>query len=199
MKQAYFALGDTAKGVDILQQGFSKFPESQDIVVELINYYLTTGKADEALNYIKIAQQKDPENISLVFAEATLYDKKGEYDKAVEIYDKSIAMDPNYFNGYYNKAVLYYNRGQQYYKEADNAPLNEYKKIQELGDAQFVLAVAPMEKCMQLLEANPNPTAEDAETLRIVYETLKSVYVRIKKNDPTVDSKIQEINAKLGK
>lgn len=198
LKQAYFEKGDTAAGLDYLQKGFELYPESQDIVIELINYYLVAGKSEEALNYIKIAQSKDPQNISLVFAEGTLYDKKGELAKAVEIYDKTIAMDPTFFNGYYNKAVLYYNRGQQLYKEADDAPNSEYKKLQAQGDEQFKFAREPMEKCMEILESKANPSAEDKETLSIVYETLKAIYYRLIKDDPSMQAKFNEIKAKLG-
>ena len=41
-------------------------PDNTDIVAELINYYLLGGKAEEALNYIRIGQEKDPKNVSLL-------------------------------------------------------------------------------------------------------------------------------------
>lgn len=197
-KQNYFELGDTTKGVEILKEGFTKYPESQEIVVELINYFLIANKSEEALNYIKIAQEKDPKNISLVFAEGTLYDKQGEFTKAIEIYKKAIAMDPGFFNGYFNLGVLHYNRGQQLYKEADVASAADYKKLQEQGDEQFKLVVEPMEKCYQILEGMENLSTEDKETLSIVYETLKSVYYRLQKFDPSYGEKVKEMKTKLG-
>jgi tetratricopeptide (TPR) repeat protein len=198
LKEDYLALGDTAKGIEVLKEGFNKYPESLEIVVELINYYLAANKSEEALNYLKIAQGKDPNNMSLIFAEGTLYDKKGDFDKAVEIYKKTTTIDPNYFNGYYNLGVLYYNRGQLYYKEADNASPSEYKKLQDLGDEQYKFVVEPMEKCMKILEAKTNLTSEDKETLTVVYETLKSSYYRLQRFDPAYAEKVKEMKAKLG-
>lgn len=193
LKKNYFAKGDTVKGEAILLKGFEKYPESQEIVVELINHYMSINKSDKALEYIQIAQKKDPTNISLVFAEGTLYDKKGELVKAEETYKRSIAMDPNYFNGYYNIAVMYINSGQELYKKADAATGNDYKAFQEKGDVQFAKAREPLEKCVQLLEAQGTSiSADDKETLKIVYETLKQVYLRTKMND-----KYEEIKVKI--
>ncbi|MBN2485744.1 MAG: tetratricopeptide repeat protein [Bacteroidales bacterium] len=196
--QAYVQKGDTLKGLEYLQNGFTKNPESQEIVVELINYYLLAGKSGEALEYIKIAQEKDPGNVSLIFAEATLYDKNGEFEKAIEIYKKTTALQPDFFNGYYNLGVLYYNRGQQLYKDADAASLSEFKNLQDKGDEQFKLVIEPMESCMKILEEKTNISADDKETLSIVYETLKSVYYRLQKYDPAYAGKVQEMKDKLG-
>jgi len=196
LKQQYFIKEDTNKGIEILKKGFDKFPESQEIVVELINHYMSIEKSDEALNYIKIAQQKDPTNISLIFAEGTLYDKKGEVDKAEEIYKKTIEMDPNYFNGYYNLSVMYINTGQELFKKADASKSNDdYKKYKEEGDIQFGKAREPMEHCVQLLEAQGSSiSAEDKTTLKLVYQTLNSIYTRLSMFD-----KANEMKEKLSK
>jgi len=169
LKNKYLIKGDTAKGIEILGEGFDKYPENQDIVVELINYYLLNDKGDEALNYINIALEKDPENVSLIFAEAVLYDKQGEYDKAVATYEKTIEIDPEYYNGYYNLGVVHYNQAQKLYDEANSAPDTEYKAILEKGDEILKKAIPMMKKCNEL-----NP--EDTSSL----ETLKSIYYRLK-------------------
>ncbi len=182
LKNKYFAVGDTTKGLDVLVEGFEKHPENQDIVIELINYYLLSGKADEALNYIRIAQEKDPENVSLIFAEATLYDKQKEFDKAETTYKKTFEIDPTYYNGYYNLGVLYYNKAQSFYEESNSAPDSEYKSIIAKGDEELKKAIPMMEKCYEL---NPDDN--------MPLETLKSIYYRLK-----MDAEYQEVKAKLG-
>jgi tetratricopeptide (TPR) repeat protein len=168
----YLAKSDTTKGVNFLTEGFDKYPDNQEIVVELINYYLLAGKGDQALEYIKIAQGKDPNNVSLIFAEATLYDKQGKLKLAIEKYLKCIEIDPTYFNAYYNLGVAYYNHAQKLYDDANNAPNNEYKAIVEKGDNELKNAIPMMKKCYEL-------RPEDRTSL----ETLKSIYYRLKMMD----------------
>ena len=45
----YFNLGDKAKGVETLETGFVKFPQSQSILIGLINYYLESGENTDRL------------------------------------------------------------------------------------------------------------------------------------------------------
>ena len=45
----YTKLGDKEKGRDILEQGFTKFPQSQSILIGLINYYIESGENTDRL------------------------------------------------------------------------------------------------------------------------------------------------------
>ena len=52
-----------------------------------------------------------------LFAEAynnrgDAYYSKGQYDRAIEDYNKAIALDPNYADAYYNRGVAYAKKGQ---------------------------------------------------------------------------------------
>lgn len=189
LKNKYFELADTAKGLEVLKDGFEKHPESSDIVIELINYYLLNDQAEEALNYIKIAQEKDPTNISLIFAEATLYDKSGEFDKAIEIYKQAIAKDPTFFNGYFNLGVVYYNQAQKLYESAVDIPTKEvarYDAQMKQADEILLKAVEPMEKCREL---KPEDTS--------VLDVLKTIYYRLRNSDPVYLEKYKDVKAAL--
>ena len=90
------------------------------MLVELINYYLTAGESEEALQYLNMAKEGDPGNKSYHFAEGTLYDKMGNEEKAVAAYEEAIEIDPTYFDAYYNLGVMYYNKAVEYFTEANN-------------------------------------------------------------------------------
>lgn len=199
IKNNYFALGDTTKGVEVLKEGFNKYPESQDLLIEFINYYLVTGRSQEALEYIKKAQIKDPENKSLIFAEAHMYDKNGEPEKAAETYKKVIVMDPEFFDAYFNLGVVYYYYGQDLLTEASDPKLSqeEYETKLKAGNTQLKNAIEPLEKCVSMLEAKKDKSEEDESTLKSVYETLRSIYYRFKKDDPAMEEKFNETDAKL--
>lgn len=170
LKNKYWEEADTAKGVDILKDGFEKYPGNSEIVIQLINYYLTNNQASEALEYLKIAQEKDPINISLIFAEGTLYDKQGEVEKTIATYKRCTELDPKFYDGYFNIGVVYYNYAQKLYDEANDIKNNtEYNAHVKLGDETLAKTIEPMKKCLEL-----NPGDKD------VIDVLKSVYYRLK-------------------
>lgn len=182
LKQKYFEIGDTAKGIEILGDGFAKHPDNQGIVIELINYYLINNRAEEALEYLRIAQEDDPTNLSFIFAEATLYDKMGDTDEALATYQRCLEIDPNYFNAYYNIGVMYYNKAVEMYKAADEIKTpDEYGKAQEEADVVLKEALPYMEKANEI-------DPEEPSTL----ETLKTLYYRM-----GMTEKYEELKAKL--
>lgn len=182
LKQKYFAIGDTAKGVATLEEGFTKYPDNQAVLIELINYYLMNNRGEEALEYLKIAQEDDPTNLSFIFAEATLHDKMGDTEKALETYQRCIDIEPDYFNAYYNIGVMYYNKAVEMYKEADKIGTpKEYGEAQDAADEVLKEALPYMEKANEI-------DPEEVSTL----ETLKTLYYRMGMND-----KYEEVKTKL--
>lgn len=182
LKAKYFEKGDSAAGVAALEEGWQKFPDNQAVLIELINYYLLSGREDEALEYLKIAQEEDPENLSFIFAEGTLYDKTGDIEKAREAYERCLEIDPDYFNAYYNLGVMYYNEAVEMYQKAEkiNTP-KEYGEAVDAADAVLAKSLPYMEKASEI-------QPDDKGTL----ETLKTLYYRLKMTE-----KYEEVKAKL--
>jgi tetratricopeptide (TPR) repeat protein len=173
LEQGYLATGDTAKGITILQEGFKRFPDSQPVQIELINYFLNKGEAEKALNYLKVAQQNDPKNMSFIFAEGTLYDKMGETEKAVETYKRCIEIDPNYYDAYYNIGVVYYNKAVKLYEEANSiTDQKQYEAAKEVADGELAKSVPYMEKAHEI-----NPAEQTT------MQTLKTLYYRLQMTD----------------
>lgn len=173
LSSSYNAIGDSASGVEALKTGFMKFPENQNILIELINYYLLKGLADEALEYIAIAKEDDPENISFYFAEGTLYDKLERFDDAKRSYEYCLELDENYFNAHYNLGVLFYNKAVKLYEEANLInDIQEYEEAKAVADAEVANALPYIERAHEI-----NP--DDIETLK----TLKTLYYRLQMDD----------------
>jgi len=173
LKQAYFETGDTAKGVEIMNKGFNRYPENSAIMIEMINYYLITDQAPEALELLKLAQQREPDNVSYVFAEATLYDRIGEVDLAVDTYKKCLEMDPDLYDAAYNLGVLYYNEAVRLYEEASNTTDNAAaQQLNDDGNDLLRLAIPFMRRASEI-----DPT--DVYSL----ESLQRIYYRLQMNE----------------
>jgi tetratricopeptide (TPR) repeat protein len=171
-KQSLFAIGDTAKGVEVIREGFTKNPEEQAIMIELINYYIDSDQVEDALAMINKAKEGDPENMSYFFTEGTLYDKLGRFEDAEKAYLSCIQKNPDYFDANYNLGVLYYNRAVKIYENASKiVDNNEFAKVQKQGDDVLRQVIPYMEKASRV---NPNPSEKSA------LETLKTIYYRLK-------------------
>ena len=185
LNNCYNAVGDTASGLEVLKDGFKKFPDNQNILIELINYYLMRGIADEALDYLAIAKEEDPENISFYFAEGTLFDKLNRFEDAKRSYEYCLELDSNYFNAYYNLGVLYYNNAVKMYEEANKLnEIDEYEQAKAFADDEVAKALPYIEKAHEI-------DPDDIETMK----TLKTLYYRMKLDDK-YDKIIKELEAR---
>jgi len=68
------------------------------------------GKSDLNVKYYKIAAEKDPNNKDLFLNLADAAYNKGEYDKAIELYDKKLAIEPKSPKATQFKAYSYYKK-----------------------------------------------------------------------------------------
>jgi tetratricopeptide (TPR) repeat protein len=190
LSNAYTAKGDTIGGVDALKQGIEMWPEDNNmLMVELINYYLTADKTDEAMAYLEKAIEKDPENFSYYFAIGTLYEKKENYDKAIDYYQQTLDIKPDYFDAQYNMGAVYYNKAVSHYATANDIPPSDQKGYEaEIAKAkeQLQLSLPFLEKAYELKD-------DDISTL----QSLKEIYVRLQMYDKSKEMKarIDELSA----
>ncbi|MCK4701588.1 MAG: tetratricopeptide repeat protein, partial [Bacteroidales bacterium] len=169
LKNCYLENEDSTNAAKILQDAFEAFPGNESVLVHLVNYYLTSGRNEQALEYLTIAKEKDPDNATYYHAEGVLYDKAGDQDKAMKGYLKAAELDPAYFDTQYNIGALLFNKGVTMVEKANAIMDNEeYEKAKKAAEEQFAKALPYMEKAHEL-------TPDDIATL----ETLKILYYRM--------------------
>ena len=178
----YITLKDSTKALSALQQGFEMYPDTTLILFELVNYYINTGDVEACMNYLNIAEEKESGNPSIYFAKGTLYEKIGERDNAIQEYLKSIEVDPEFYNSWFNLGAAYFNNAVELYDVANTKEdLAEYNKAKAEADEALKKAIEPMEKAHSLNPDDKGPL-----------ETLKTIYYRLKE-----DAKYEEITRKL--
>ena len=62
LSKAHLDNKDTTAALTVLQEGFQKYPSDNGVLVEMINIYINGGKTDDAMRYLKLAIEQDPEN-----------------------------------------------------------------------------------------------------------------------------------------
>ena len=172
----FFKLEDKAKGVETLETGFVKFPQSQSILIGLINYYLESKQSPERLfELIGEAKKNEPNNVSLYYVEGNIYKQLGQNEKAIEAYKACATVDPNYDFGYHGQGALYYEMAvelsEKAAEELDDAKYNAMVKEYE----QYLInAIEPFEKAFEVSN-NPDVKMNCAEYLKQIYYRFSSV------------------------
>lgn len=187
--QACQGLGDSLKSVELLKDGFQKHPESEILIVELINFYINSGKANDAIMYLDKAIEQNPDNVTFYTAKGSSLEKMGKEDEAIKVYQQSIEMDETAFTPYYNLGVIFFNRGVSVMNEASQLPPSaskEYEEKFEKGKKHLKEALPYFEKAYEL---NNQDVA--------ILESLRLIYYRLQMNDKYEEAskKIQNVKS----
>lgn len=176
-------LGDSEGARIALEEGFSKFPQSQSILIGLINYYVESGQdTDRLFELINKAKANEPNNASLYYVEGNIYNElrqkeadpvKAEtlLNSAVAAYDACAGIDPSYAFGHIGKGVMFYNIAIDLQEKAANE-LDDKKwmALTEQFEAALMNALDPFEKAY---------AASTDNALKVnIAEYLKNIYYR---------------------
>ena len=182
LADVYVKLGDKTLAVETLEKGFTQFPQSQSILIGLINYYLENKENPERLfDLIAMAKQNEPNNASLYYVEGNIYNelrqvtkddeaKAAEYlAKAVEAYDACEGVNAAYEFGHIGKGVMFYNYAIEIQEKANNEwDDKKYNALVAQFEEALMNALEPFEKAYNV-SADNNLKVSIAEYLKNIY------------------------------
>ena len=163
---------------EYLEQGFAKFPQSQGIMIGLINYYITSGQdTDKLFSLIDAAKANEPDNASLYYVEGNARAQLGQIDEAVKAYEKCVEVNPEYEYGFIGEGIMFYNEAIKVQEAAQT----------ELDDNKYMALVQKFEtylkSCIEPFEKAYNMTKNE-EIKPSLAEYLKNSYYRFREEDP---------------
>jgi tetratricopeptide (TPR) repeat protein len=185
--QSYMLLNDSTNAEATLQRGYREYPDSQDIIIQLVDFYYKNNKTKDAFSYIDLAKSKDPNNYSLLWAEGVLYMKQEKYDEAIGCLSKSVELKGDLFDTQFNLGVCYYNKAVEMLLKANDI-MDAAKYNVAAGEANlvFINAIPYFEKANSL-------KPDDVDALR----SLKELYFRLRLVKPEYQTKYDEALKKL--
>jgi Flp pilus assembly protein TadD len=65
-------------------------------IVEIAKFYFLNSKYEEAINELKKAMSLNPGNAEIYYNLGLIYENKNNMDEARDMYEKALAIDPNY-------------------------------------------------------------------------------------------------------
>ena len=178
----YTNLGDAQKGAEILEQGFVKYPQSQSILIGLINYYMTSGEnADRLFVLINEAKKNEPNNASLYYVEGNIYKELKDVENAVKSYMQCAEINPSYEYGFIGAGILYYELAIELQEKAQNEfDDKKYNALVEEFEATLKNAIDPFEKAYNV--------SKDTALKVNIAEYLKNIYYRFSSVSPEYEA-----------
>ena len=103
---------DYAKAIELYKNATDRAPGFAPLYCVLGDIYLSTGYFEDAITEYKMAIWLDSFNIAAYRHLCRAYEEQGDYNQAIEIYNKLISMAPNIPDLYSNLANIYYIKGE---------------------------------------------------------------------------------------
>ena len=172
-----------------LEEAFMKFPQSQSVLVGLINFYLSSGgNTDRLFELIGAAKANEPENASLYYVEGNIYLQLEDAENALKCYRQCAEINPEYEFGYIGEGQYWYNKAVDL-QDAAAAEMDykKYDKIMAEFEQALKNSVEPFEKAFEI-------TKEDNIKVA-VSEYLKNACYRFSYDDPVYKEKYDKYDA----
>ncbi|MEN3038849.1 MAG: tetratricopeptide repeat protein [Candidatus Kryptonium sp.] len=99
---------------------------NRDYILSIIEKKLDTGDIQGAIRFIESLIKDNPNDLEALNLLATAYGLKGDLGKAMQVFRKSLKIDPNYPETHYQLGLLYYELGnylkaiEEFYKAIEN-------------------------------------------------------------------------------
>ena len=178
--------GDQKARLGYLEAAFSKYPQSQSVLIGLINYYISTGENTSRLfELIDGAKRNEPGNASLYYVEGNVHEKLGNEEAALAAYEECSKVDPNHEYGYIAKGIHFYNKAVEIQtlanEELDDA---KYNALVEEFEVTLKSALEPFETALSL--------TKNDEVKKQVAEYLKNICFRFRTESDVFSQKYEK-------
>ena len=183
LHDVYRHLGDTEKAKAVIEEGFSQFPQSQSILISLINFYIENKEDPNKLfALLDVAIKNEPNNASLYYVKGNIYNELADKteDEAAKAdlkaqakasYYKCAEINPDYEFGFIGAGVMLYNDAVVLSEKASNEyDDRKYEALVAQFEQYLKDAIDPFEKAFAVTKSS--------EIKNSVALYLKNIYYR---------------------
>ena len=123
----------------------------EQVVFRLVNLYMETGRADQAIEVLDEAIKYHPENYRFHWSKGLIFFRNNDYDQAITCFKKALEEEEGEAMIHYHLGVIYYNQGIEL-QEASLKIRNKeaYREMRELALEKFRESVTWLEKASVL-------------------------------------------------
>jgi len=179
-------IGDTLGALDILKEGYEKYPDTVNIIANIANTYIEMKEIDEGITFMESVLEKNSDIAESYYWLGRLLINKEEVeaiDKAIEAYDKAGELDPSIYYVWYDMGYIYYLQGADFFDRSNEETHEATRdKLIELGAEKYQTAIPILEKAYELNTENESVKYETLDLLQRIYykEEMTEQYERVK-------------------
>ncbi len=175
------------KAMEVFGLAAELYPEDADIQSQLLNLYVQTGQAEQAMAEYEAAVQQDPNNETLLYNYGSLLLEAEQFDEAIHYLGRAAEAGPDYANAHFNLGAAYINkavalndrisamddalREERSDLEADEIAAREAEMdvLAEERRGLFEEALAPLTQARGLIDANGDDATAICQALYTAY------------------------------
>jgi len=186
IKMDYMSLGDTLSALEILQEAYTKYPDTVNIIANVANTYIELKQIDEGIAFMETVVENNPNIAESYYWLGRLYINKEEVeaiDKAIESYEKAAELDPSIYYVWYDMGYIYYLQGADFFDRSNEETHDATReKLIELGKEKYQASIPILEKAYELNVDNEGVKFETLDLLQRIYykEEMIEQYERVK-------------------
>ena len=148
------AFAEFQKGLAVLRPASEMYPTDASIMTVLTNCYIGADMTQEAADAFKLAAEKNPDNKDFQYNYGVILLRANKYPEAIAEFEKTLNIDPEYWNAVYNMGASYVNWGVEI---QDNASQNsDPDSLRKAVSAKFGKALPYLEKFSSYKPTDPN-------------------------------------------
>ena len=132
-----FRLGDLYRSQRKVDEAIEQFQALRELSsdplvshLRLAELYLEKEDEDEALRHAEIALKLNPESADVQETAGTVFEARGEVDRAIQAYDKAFQLSPLKYNAMYRLALLLRSSEEDADRDRARAFLKRHQKIE---------------------------------------------------------------------
>ncbi|MGC9344739.1 MAG: tetratricopeptide repeat protein, partial [Bacteroidales bacterium] len=176
IKNDYLQLGDSAMAISAMEEAFSKYTDTINVVANLIDLYIKTDNIDQGLVKIEEAISNNPQKGELYYWKGRLLlntEDEDRIDKAIEAYEKAIEMNPSLYYVYYDIGFIYFLQGQDIFSQAGlEQDTKRREEINNIAVEKYEEALPMLQKAYELNDVNMDIKCETLDVLKRIYYKL---------------------------
>jgi len=177
LKEDYLKLKDTVNAVITMEKALEKFPDTLNVVANLVDLYIRTNRIEDGLKTINASIAQNPAKGEFYYWKGRLQLNTTADDRiaqALESYVLSIEKNPDLYYAYYDIGYIYFLQGQDLFERAGIEKDKKYREeMIALGAENFNKSLPNLEKALELNISNREIKKETLDTLKRVYYKLE--------------------------
>ena len=150
---AHLELGDTATWLNDCMEGAKRFPDDAYFYQSLIQHYDSRNESDKLNALADELITSDPSNPFFVYLKGYIAHQQQNTDTAIEWYEKTLQVDPNYESALNNLSRCYLFKAQEYATAQSSTKVTDKKKLakdKEILNGYYNNALPLLEKLREL-------------------------------------------------